>query len=348
MINRTKHLFYVRSNFHLTIALEIIKSKKIKINNLAFIVNRNVNIPSSLKKLVFKLDNNINFNFWDKLKFVLFNNDKLPLFLKDSSQIIAYIPFFSQLPFHFFNSNITFYEEGFSAYSSNQNQRIKFKIQECLKSIFRILIVYLFTPFKSKKLKAFIIGPSYFYKNFRSSKIFDYFVLSKNVNIKKFPNVNLKLVKPEVTSYEFNDSNRKICVVVMDRITSSLNFDIDNYKHILELIFMDFKDHKIYLKFHPFDNKKIVSHFFSSYSNNEFKYTVIDDSLEDLCLCRTPITFVGTNSTILFYAKLLGNNDAFSYSKKLSEIDPKYTQFLKYWGPDDLFYSTFEKNVNFK
>lgn len=341
------HLFYLRSNFHLLIASEIIRIRKIDINNIKFITNRNINIPVKYNKAIVKLDNEQDFNFWSKLKFVLFNRGKLPSFLNTSYRIYTYIPFFSQIPFNFFD-NITFFEEGFSAYSSLKKEKTVFKIKELSKSIFRILIVYLVLPCVNKNLKSFIIGPTYLYFKFKSKEIFDYYVLSKDVNIDGFKGINLKVIGSINKRIHFNDIPENTCLIVMDRLSSSLHFDVNNYIKILELIFKDFKNYNILLKFHPSDSLLKRNEFVTLFFNKNWKFKVIDHSLEDLCLSTNPITLVGTNSTILYYSKILGNNMAFSYSKKLSEIDPKYAKFLKFWGSEEIFYSIFEKKVIIK
>jgi hypothetical protein len=337
------HLFYLRSNFHFEIAKSIIFSKKINNDNCYFVVNRNVNIVG-VKKNIIKINDSITYNFFDKIK-QLINKKQFPEFFYDSSKVISYLPFFQQIPFNF-SGEIVFFEEGLSAYTSNKNQKLIFKIKESLKSICRLIIVNILFPFSKRKIKTFLTGPLYFYFFFSSKNFYNYYTYSKKVNISGYPNIVIKKIKLDyVVKSHKKLIKKENCVIVLDRLTPPLNFNINNYKKILKLIFLDFNEYKNFLiKFHPFDNqnsKKLFFVFLSQFKN----CTIIDESLEELASSKNPYTFVGTNSTILYYAPLMGNNKSFSYSKKLIDIDIKYQKFLELWGNDKNFLNFFSSNV---
>lgn len=328
---KTIHIFHIRSNFHLILAQNIISKNKIN-NDFYFVVKRNVNLKGINPKNILKINNKKLFNFWDKLMC-----QNLPYFLNDKNIYIkTYLPFFNQYP-NYLQGEINFFEEGFSAYSNCRSLNPKFKLIEFFKSTLRFLIVNILFFFKSKRKKKFILGPLYFYVNFKSNKKFNYYTLNDKVDVSGFPNLNLEVLKINKLTSSNKFSNK--CIIVLDRITHPKNFEINNYIKIISKMINDNKKFKnIYVKFHPFDSEREKTYFYNNFLFKYNKIVMIDDSLEDIAISNENVLFLGTNSTMIFYASLIGNNMSISYAKYLAEIDFKYSKFLEFWGSKNRFF----------
>ncbi|MBN2597972.1 MAG: hypothetical protein JXR82_14450 [Marinifilaceae bacterium] len=339
-----KHIFFVSSNFHLTICLGIINERQLSNKDFLFVNNRGCVFPNDLKSNVISLNGSNCFHFKEKLIESLKNNSALSI-LNDEVHFTAYIPFFRQLPYAFFE-DIVFFEEGFASYSNTLKYSRLFKITQSIKNLIKHVVVNVFLIGKSRNLKCFVKGPLYNYSIFKSNKGFEYYTLSGNVAKSDFSNVDLKVltIKSNVIC---EDVKHNSLVLVLDRFAAPTPYTINNYIIYLKKIIAVFKKRFIYVKFHPADYTNIKSRAIINdlFNFENINFSVINTSLEELALSNKNITFVGTNSTLLFYAPKFGNNKSISFVKYLASIDGGYYDFLNMWGGIDKFTNIFMENV---
>ena len=152
-----KHIFYIYSNLHYTISLQIIKHKKIKIDDIYFVTQRHILIDDiylkefvndkfkspGLKKRLFNL-------MFNKFFFSFLDN-----------HIVAYVPFRRLKPFSFFNE-LVLYEEGVSCYSDISGTPLRIKLLDIFYALIFIFISNLFF-WKSKNFKSYLTGEVFFY-----------------------------------------------------------------------------------------------------------------------------------------------------------------------------------------
>ena len=127
--------------------------------------------------------------------------------------------------------------------------------------------------------------------------------------------------------------------MVFDRFNTSIGFySLQNYKMCLAKM-VDYckQNHvrEVWGKLHPADwqfkdAKDIAETFFMDEGVGLNWY---EGKLEMLAMQDNHITFLGTNSTILFYAPIFGmSNKSVSFSRYLASIDDKYNQFIRAWS----------------
>jgi len=339
-----KHVFFVSSNFHLTICLGIINEKQISKNDVIFVNSRGCSFPEDLKSNVVNINGSDSFHFKQKLIESLKRSNNIDVF-NDNIQFTAYVPFFRQIPYGFFK-DLVFFEEGFSSYSDSLKFSLSFRIIQSTKSFIKSTIVNFLLFGKPDNLKNFVKGPLYSYRKFNSNKRFEYYTLSENVARSSFLNFDIKVLSI-LPKYLCEDIKHSSLVLVLDRFTAPIPYSISNYIIYIKKILATYGDRFIYVKFHPADftntnSRSIIDDLFNSENIN---YCVIERSLEELALSNRNITFIGTNSTLLFYAPKFGNNNSISFVKYLSSIDKGYYEFLYMWGGVNKFVDVFKENV---
>jgi hypothetical protein len=156
-------------------------------------------------------------------------------------------------------------------------------------------------------------------------------------------------VKPDVSKKELNIANSN--VLVLDRFSAegrpyALNNYIDSLRETFSKV--NLSEKPLYVKLHPADGnneeiKRTVGELLSSYVSD---YSYYEDSLEDIALNDNNNTFIGSNSTVLFYAPVWGRtNRAVSFVRILAEKDNDYKSFLMRWGGVEAFCRLFSNNV---
>ena len=181
----TIHIFYIASNFHFSISLEIISLRKIDKKNIIFIKTRGVDIPEKWSDNILKIDNKEIFKFREKF-LAAYRHDPILNIFDKKNNIIAYIPFFHQIPI--FYKNVVFFEEGFASHCPYVKPNLKYRIIQFSKSILKVLLVYTLFIKYSRSIKIFILGPIYLSIRFNSLKEYNYYTLSLKNNMTSYKN----------------------------------------------------------------------------------------------------------------------------------------------------------------
>lgn len=337
------HLFYVESNFHLILAESIIAANMISPSKVLFVTHRGVKLSSVYKNRL--LYDGTNSHFKDRVQ--MYKNNK-----KYYSELLANKRIYSYLPFQFLFPAIHYYfsynllEEGFSAYSVSRimNNRKGLKYE-----LFKALYINLLFPFANKNIKGFLMGVSA--SSHRSLKKTTLYVSNREAyNNYKFGGKVEKQVVSIISNQQSSIRGQKI--LVMDRLSKKGRpFDDKTYLLVLKEVFskLNLNNQNILVKLHPADvssdinSRERVSKTFGELGIIPM---FINDNLEELALSNNNNIFIGTNSTILYYAPIFGKtNKSISFSRILADADKQYSQFLERWGGCVAFCNIFSKQV---
>lgn len=334
------HLFYIESYFHLLVVDQIIRAKALSLDECYFVTERGTKLPEIYREhLVY---DGTREGLFSRIKHYYGGKLKLNMFKK--KEIFAYLPFQFYFPTKLYFAKYVFFEEGFSAYSSRQLPETDRKNKH---SIIKEWIIRLTLPFARKNVKGIVGGISCVSNRpFKTTlyRLSDeaYYCLEdkKELTLEtvKAPN------RPFVPSVIKNSM-----IVVMDRLTAQGRpFDDKVYLEVLHQTIEKICDPqmKMYVKLHPADsnNNEASNRIIKTLSL--FSPELITDNLENLAVCNQNNLFLGSNSTILFYAPILGNsNHSISFARQLAERDPKYLTFLQKWGTGGRFYELFSRRV---
>lgn len=336
------NLFYVESFFHLLVVEQIIETKKISLDSCYFITERGTALPKQyLGRLLYDGSNT---GIVDRIKLYYKRQLKLKSRL-GKEEICAYLPFQYYVPSKRYFAKYFFYEEGFSAYG----QRVFVADKERRKKgILKRLLITLTLPFADKTVKGIIAGVTCDSIQLFKTELYrlsdDAYKELEGHRLIEVKTIGIKYMEPSFSSDIYNS-----VIVVADRISSQGRpFDEEKYLRLLKkTISKVYKEPKpLYVKLHPadFKNKDASKRVLESLS--EFSPTIIEDNLENLAICNQNNTFVGTNSTVLYYAPILGDsNTSISFARLLSETDSKYEEFLQGWGGVVKFIELFSNQV---
>lgn len=338
------HLFYIESYFHYLIAEAIIGKKQLSKNEILFITHRGVVVGNEYKDRV--LYDGTTLQFGKRLLWHFRNKASHKEMFADK-KIISYAPFQFYFPRVQYFSEYNIIEEGFSAYlTSYKKNNWKGRLYE----IAKYGIINVLFPFSSKNERGILLGLSY------SSTV---------------PLSNMKLFVFSEKSYENFDFGSRITkevikaprpdemcsisdswILVMDRLNPhGRPFNDETYLDVLIKVLegLSIKGGNIYVKLHPSDVRtgrtetRVSERLKAIGLTGEF----ITMSLEEIASCNQNNSFIGTNSTSLFYAPIFGNtNKSYSFVRLLAEADSDYRLFLEGWGGVDSFVKMFSNNVN--
>lgn len=337
------NLFYVESYFHLLVVDQIIEAKNISLESCYFITERGTALPKRYQERL--LYDGSKIGLVDRIK--LYYKRQLKLKSKlGNEEISAYIPFQYYIPSKRYFTKYFFFEEGFSAYGQRAFVDDKYRMK---KGLLKRLLISLVLPFASKEIKGIIAGVTCDSTHLFKTELYR---LSENA-YKELEGHRLIEVKTIGVTYRgpsFSSDIHNSMIVVADRISSQGRpFDEEIYlsllKNVISKIYQDTKP--LYVKLHPadFKNKDASKRVLDLLS--EYSPTIIEDNLENLSICNQKNTFVGTNSTVLYYAPILGDsNKSISFARLLAEKDSKYEEFLQGWGGVDKFIMLFSNQVN--
>jgi hypothetical protein len=268
--------------------------------------------------------------------------------LLDNQKIISYSPFQFLFPSVYYFSKYNLIEEGFSAYSIHKEiSNKKGKMYELFKSLY----IGLLFPFASKNIKGFLMGISYSSrKSNRSSKLFV-------SSIDAYGNYNYgEKVEKRLVPICGGDMRKDITgqrILVMDRLNKKGRpFDDKVYLSVLKeaLLRIGYTDCDMLVKLHPADillGQDNENRIIDVLEELNIKSKFINDNLEELALSNAGNSFIGTNSTSLYYAPIFGStNKSISFSRLLAKVDEQYSQFLEGWGGTEKFCEIFSKQVN--
>ena len=334
------HVFYIQSNFHVLVVEGIIKHENIKSEDVYYITQRYVKHPKE-GTLLF---DEIGKGFGGRISF-FFKHRHLLRQLLSKNQVCAYFPFDYYFPLCNSYDKTVFYEEGLSSYACTSREGIA---KRYLNSMLKLFMVLLFVPFASTNERGFLIEACN--TRIKPKKITRLFAFSsaayKTVLSDKVEKVTVKPNAPKNRT-SIADSN----VLVLDRFSADGRpYALDNYIDVLKETFnkMNMAEKPLYVKLHPADGnndetKRTVSDILSGYVTD---FSFYEGSLEDIALNDNNNTFIGSNSTVLFYAPVWGHsNKAVSFVRLLSEKDGDYKSFLIRWGGVEAFCRLLSNNV---
>ena len=345
-MNSKIYLFFVWSDFHLLICKNIIKSKNLNSVDCYFKVDRNVKLEDGDIILPSILEDFQKKRILVRPLFYLFNKKRIDSLLKGKKLEVFY-PFVLSYTYRSF-CKINYFEEGFSSYITNCSPSKISKFSR-LKSLIVFHLVNFF--FKGEALKSFV-GNFCFSDGSPSEKI-DIYTISPYA----FSSFNNPLINKIVLDVSWNVTTKYNIpygsyLMVLDRFSEGGRpYSLSNYFKCLrrELSYIQNNDvNKIWIKFHPADeNKEELKFLFYDYvKDGTFTFVEFEGKLEYLAIQDAGISFIGTNSTILYYAPLYGNtNKSISFSRYLASIDSQYEEFMHLYGGIDGFVDIFSKNV---
>ena len=336
------HVFFVLSHFHLLVVEQIIRTKSIKTEDCYFIIGRGLVIPGKYHDRVL-YDITINSLYHRILMYYKFGRRRWRGMASHS--ICAYIPFQYSFPFKRFFSKYVFFEEGFSAYwSKEMSYDNHISKSTCMKYI----IISCMIPFANDNIKGIIAGLNYDTKQPFPCTLLRLSPEAYHV-IEGIPEVNIETLKMDCSNTFKDYDVRDSLILVMDRLSNQGRpFDDNNYLEILKSTISDLKFDKktIIVKLHPADSNNNGAKERIQNELLDFNISIITYSLEELAISNQHNFFLGTNSTILYYAPLLGDtNKSISFSRLLANKDEKYRDFLSNWGGVDKFCELFGKEV---
>ena len=304
-MKRNKHIFFVRSDFQYIVCKGIIENLELKAQDCIFVADRNTIIGNKYNQsTIYGIGKYLNFN--ERCKYYLKNLRLVNKFFRQGV-ITVYIPFQYRYASHDYN-RFVYYEEGLSAYKVKEyHERNGEK-----GLIIRKLFVMLLAPF-NKQVRGYLMG----------------FVCQNNTP------------KNKVEIYSFSKlCYRNVLERYVEKRVITIPKECDEKYHIEKnstILILE-----IYLKYHPadYDNKTGCKQIDMLLEDAGIKSTLFSGRLEYLAMQNLGIRFVGSSSTVLFYAPLLGKtNLSESFYKWLSDIDEDYKLFISGWGNFEDFFS---------
>ena len=336
---RRIHLFYIQSNFHLIVSKGIIEKLGLSKNDVYYIVQRKITLPKESKVLFDESGK----GFSERIRFYLRNRRILKEIL-GGNQVCAYFPFdffFNTLKFY---DSYSFYEEGLSSYATKQ---VDGGARRYISTILKTLMIILLFPFASSNIKGFLVESI----NTRQlpKKKTDLYICGDNAYNKINHQLVHKVVLPSYSSVHLSKINNSTILVLDRQSSQGRPYNLENYYEALKEMLSKYELNKtVYIKFHPADINDTGSKLIIEQLLKEFNYriSIFEGSLEDIAAANQNNTFVGSNSTILYYAPIFGNtNKSVSFVSLLAKRDDKYREFLKMWGGEDAFREMFSHNV---
>lgn len=335
------HLFYIESHFHVLVVDQIIQSNSLGLDECYFVTERGTVLPERYR-------NHLVYDGTTKSLFTRirqYYSGQLKLKQLSKEKICAYMPFQFFFPSKRYFNKYMFFEEGFSAYSL---RTIASYDERSGKRFVKRLIICLSLPFARKNTKGLIAGifndgiKPFETTLYRLSD--DAYKGMENVKGIDVETIQINNNKPFVSS-----EIRNAMVVVMDRLSpKGRPFDDVIYLKVLVEALNKCYDssRKMYVKLHPSDYKNEAAKERIELLLSAFHPVLFDESLENLAICNQNNTFFGSNSTVLYYAPILGSsNKSISFSRILAEKDETYRRFLNNWSRTEGFIKLFKKQV---
>jgi hypothetical protein len=171
-----------------------------------------------------------------------------------------------------------------------------------------------------------------------------------------YMNVTIEKCKREIVDFSEKPLNmssiKDSVIIVMDSTRASDRMDsADGYLRILSNVLkkLKFESRKVYLKLHPDNFRDMEVALDMIRKHIDFiDFSVIDESLENIAQSNQNNIFIGNNSTILFYAPILGSsNKSISFMRIQAEQDKLYMKSLQRWGGVEGYISIFKDKIEF-
>lgn len=343
-MKKEKHLFFIYSDFHYVICKSIILSNNLKKEDCFFVCGRGMTVEKEDTEVPFPMED---FTSFYKKIISFIKNYKLIHSFFSNYDIVAYIPFCLFFPVGLYVKDVVFFEEGFSSHSKCIPDLTNKGAREKLKNAMKRLISY----FVKKNVRAFL----FLYQSIDVVPAYNtrLYVCSDSsyepCNYPKLEKIVLNIPQLDNEKYAIPFGSY---FVVLDRLSNIYRcYSLDNYFRCINRIanFCRFNGvDEIWIKLHPVDGKlndaKIIAE--KEFIRNGIRVKWYNGRLEMLAMQNKNITFIGTHSTILYYAPILGNtNRSVSFCKFLASIDKDYSNFISLFGGIDRFVDVFSKNV---
>lgn len=335
------HLFYIESYFHLLVVDQIIHTKQLPLDDCRFITERGTRLPEHYQgRLLYDgsktgLKERINLYYHGNLDWNNYNKQ----------EICAYLPFQFFFPSHRYFAKYCFFEEGFSAYSPRV---ITKESKRSRRGLFKGVFVDLLLPYAKNNAKGLIAGVSC--DTIRPLNTTLYRLSDdayKGLEGNKF--LSLETLGVNYRNPFSKSEIKKSVVVVADRISSKGRpFDDGTYLDALHVAMekVQVAGRALYVKLHPADFKNEDAKQKVRQTLSSYNPIFITENLENLAVCNNGNLFVGTNSTALYYAPILGDtNESVSFARLLAAKDAQYRAFLQGWGGTEKFCELFGKKV---
>ena len=345
---KDRYFFWIASEFHYIISKSIIIDRGINSQDVYYVCQPGRYINIGTDENICNLYDGRNTGFISRFLYYLYNKKEVNLFF-EGVRIHIFSPFRGTFPIFDFFEECSFMEEGLGAYVIEEKKTSK---KDVLKEMFRYLGVNLLLCFSSRNIKGYVMGIGFsgrFPKRLAKIACCSPYVYPK-INSTKFVRQVFDLRK--VPCYLKYNLPEKAFVIVLDRFCSKGRvYSIENYRLCVEKEIEYLKNKQInsvWLKLHPADdNSKDAFLFFKEiFESNGIIVECFTGILEYLALQDTQTTFIGTNSTILYYAPLLGKtNRSISFFAPLAEKDELYNKFIDRFGGTSVFRDMFSKNV---
>lgn len=341
METKTKHIFYIASYFHLLMVESIISYEKLPKDSIFFITCRGTKLPEKYKDKLLYDGTNRHF----KYRLQLYKREKINIqnFFKES-RIVSYQSYQLAFPDFWLFDEYHFFEEGLSAYGDNWVKRISFKQKVTMWG--KCMLTNVLFPFADRRIKGFIMG-----------NVFTSFKLKHKANLyaneKAFAyydlNPNLRKVVVPMSKQDASSDIKNSIILVCDCLTgSNCHLSPEKYLSALSdtLSGIDLKGKKVYAKLHPsdFKNENVQNSIKNVLPNVIPQF--FNDNLEEIAVSDLGNTFIGTSSTILFFAPILGKtNKSISFARRLASSDDVFDRFLGLFGSTERFVELFSQNV---
>ena len=335
----TTHLFYIYSNSHALISYQIINRKKIKKENVKFLVFKGAQIVDYYKSCLIKTHIH-NSGFIKKLKDV--NNEELSFL---NNNIVAYVPYRWAKNLFFFDK-VEYFEEGIDVL---QTEKIRYPISItiidfCLGFLFFFISELLFFN-KKRNFRVYVRGEIHFRKlvNLVFKKKTRYYGLIKNPNLNSAKNIIVTTLKINQSWPMKNNIAKGSNILILDPILTNCSFKIfeDLVLKFLKITNFNF----FYIQFHPTDkmNHKKTD-MARDFLKSICKHEVININLDYLCTKNIDLNLYGVASSLLIYSNLFGQNNSYSLYPFVYKNFKEYSAFLNFRGRYEDFCRLLEKS----
>ena len=332
-----KHVFYIRNNITYLISLVIIKKLQIKQEDVRVLIPRHYNY-AEIPYPVYDYEDDFSklLNPQPFLKRLLSEDSQYERFdakineFVENEKFAVYLPnLFSikrqALINHKNCIQVNFIEEGMMVYSYSNSYKLGF-----------------FGNLKGKqKITAFFSRNLFYFRMRRQFAVKDFFDISvinkpketifygvSKLSYQKYKPKNLEVLKLEPLRKKIFPKNSHI--IVLDAMPENDIVDYPIFIESIQNLLIKLKNHSgLYIKFHPLQSEKTINDILDFCSKNEIQIIRINKEviMEDYILASENLIFHGYISSLLFYAKALGDHKTYTYIDDFKENE-KFKQFM--------------------
>ena len=345
MTKGKKHLFLVCSDFQYVICKSIIRENALKTEDCFFVSRRGVKLEKEDLTYPFPYEG----GFW----YYMLHRREVNSFFA-GKDISVYVPFRGSF-FSKYVHKMNYFEEGLSIFrdsikiskgiSDGKNGKgFVCQVISHLKSILKKILI-------KEEALFFVDG---FYSDREAEPLENSFLYGCSPYALKqwsHPLLEKRILNIGIEPPIKYDVKEGSYFVVLERFSSSNFYDLENYKICLRTIFSYLEKwgvEEIWTKFHPADykNEHAMEEFEKCREGFNLKVHFFDGRLELLALQNINIHFIAENSTILYYAPVLGStNKSISFVKLMYKLDERYKGLISQYGGMERFVDFFSKNV---